>query len=202
MTRCIQGADGVASCLCRRVRGSGEPGGRVARRAVAGGRGPRVAGGVRLSERQARRYVNEALARPEGVAVPERTAVFTVRLAPSLIAGLRERARTDGMSLSAATAAAVGGISIGGRRGPVARRVEIEFVGDRLADARLAQAYVILAPERRRVTGNERRDDEREQHRGAAVDRSEGPGGGDLRAGVLGSAAARADDSEPDRRVA
>ena len=39
----------------------------------------------------------------------------------------------------------------------MARRVEIEFVGDRLADARLAQAYVILAPERRRVTGNERR---------------------------------------------
>ena len=27
----------------------------------------------------------------------------------------------------------------------MARRVEIEFVGDRLADARLAQAYVILA---------------------------------------------------------
>ena len=45
-----------------------------------------------LSERQARRYVNAALERPEGVAVPERTAVFTVRLAPSLIAGLRERA--------------------------------------------------------------------------------------------------------------
>ena len=57
-----------------------------------------------LSERQARRYVNEALERPEGVVVPERTAVFTVRLAPSLIAGLRERARRDGLSLSAATA--------------------------------------------------------------------------------------------------
>jgi hypothetical protein len=28
-----------------------------------------------LSERQARRYVNEALARPDGVVVPERTAV-------------------------------------------------------------------------------------------------------------------------------
>jgi predicted DNA-binding transcriptional regulator YafY len=61
-----------------------------------------------LSERQARRYVNEALARPDGMAVPERTAVFTVRLAPSLIAGLRERARSSGLSLSAATAAAVG----------------------------------------------------------------------------------------------
>jgi hypothetical protein len=61
-----------------------------------------------LSERQGRRYVNEALARPEGVVVPERTVVFTVRLAPSLIAGLRERARSGGVSLSAATAAAVG----------------------------------------------------------------------------------------------
>ena len=60
-----------------------------------------------LSERQARRYVNEALARPEGVVVPERTVVFTVRLAPSLIAGLRERARASGRSLSATTAAAV-----------------------------------------------------------------------------------------------
>ena len=61
-----------------------------------------------LSERQARRYVNEALARPDGVVVPERTAVFTVRLAPSLIVGLREHARASGVSLSAATAAAVG----------------------------------------------------------------------------------------------
>lgn len=62
-----------------------------------------------LSERQARRYVNEALARPDGVLVPERSAVFTVRLAPSLIVGLREHARASGLSLSAVTAAAVGG---------------------------------------------------------------------------------------------
>ena len=61
-----------------------------------------------LSERQARRYVNEALERPDGVSVPERTAVFTVRLAPSLIGGLRERARVSGVSLTAVTAAAVG----------------------------------------------------------------------------------------------
>ena len=46
----------------------------------------------RLSERQARRYVSAAIERPEGVAVPERTTVFTVRLAPSLIAGLRGHA--------------------------------------------------------------------------------------------------------------
>jgi hypothetical protein len=60
-----------------------------------------------LSERQARRYVNAAIERPEGVAVPERTAVFTVRLAPSLIAGLREVARSRGVSLSATVAEAV-----------------------------------------------------------------------------------------------
>jgi predicted DNA-binding transcriptional regulator YafY len=60
-----------------------------------------------LSERQARRYVNVARERPEGIAVPERTVVFTVRLAPSLIAGLRERARSRGQTLSAAVAEAV-----------------------------------------------------------------------------------------------
>ena len=98
--------------------------------------------------------------------MPERTAVFTVRLAPSLIAGLRERAGSRGQTLSAT----VGGggaarISITPTSDTVARRVEIEFVGDRLASARLAQAYAIVVPERRRVTGNERRDDERQRSR-------------------------------------
>src|SRR5204863_10110493 len=60
-----------------------------------------------LAERQARRYVNAALAEPDGVPVPERTAVFTVRLAPSLIGGLRERAGASGQPLSAVTAEAV-----------------------------------------------------------------------------------------------
>jgi hypothetical protein len=60
-----------------------------------------------LSERQARRYVNAAQATPEGVMVPERTAVFTVRLAPSLIAGLRRHARSRGQPLSATVAEAV-----------------------------------------------------------------------------------------------
>ena len=60
----------------------------------------------------------------------------------------------------------------------MARRVEIEFVGERLAVARLAQAYAIAVPERRRVTHNERRDDERQ---GLADGRTDGPGGGDLR---------------------
>jgi hypothetical protein len=71
-----------------------------------------------LSERQARRYVNAGLEEPEGVAVPERTAVFTVRLAPSLIGGLRERAGATGQTLSAVTTEAVRGYLAGtGRRG-------------------------------------------------------------------------------------
>jgi predicted HicB family RNase H-like nuclease len=60
-----------------------------------------------LSERQARRYVTAAIERPEGVAVPERTIVFTVRLAPSLVARLRGVARSRGVSLSATVTEAV-----------------------------------------------------------------------------------------------
>ena len=60
-----------------------------------------------LSERQARRYVNAGSREPAGVPVPERTAVFTVRLAPSLIGGLRVHAGSSGQTLSAATAEAV-----------------------------------------------------------------------------------------------
>jgi hypothetical protein len=71
-----------------------------------------------LSERQARRYVNVALEQPKGVAVPERTAVFTVRLAPSLVGGLRERAGATGQTLSAVTAEAVRGyLARTGQRG-------------------------------------------------------------------------------------
>jgi hypothetical protein len=71
-----------------------------------------------LSERQARRYVSVALGQPEGVPVPERTAVFTVRLAPSLIGGLREHAGASGQTLSAVTAEAVRGYLAGaGQRG-------------------------------------------------------------------------------------
>src|ERR1035437_5811713 len=54
-----------------------------------------------LSERQARRYVNAALDRPEGV------VVFAVRVAPSLIAGLRQRADSRGLTLSATVAEAL-----------------------------------------------------------------------------------------------
>jgi hypothetical protein len=70
-----------------------------------------------LSERQARRYVTAGLERPGGVPVPERTMVFTVRLAPSLIGGMRERARATGQTLSAVTAEAVRGYLVGERGG-------------------------------------------------------------------------------------
>jgi len=60
-----------------------------------------------LSERQARRYVRAAERCPDGVAVPERTVVFTVRLPVSLVAGVRAAAARAGDSLSATTARAL-----------------------------------------------------------------------------------------------
>jgi predicted DNA-binding transcriptional regulator YafY len=60
-----------------------------------------------LSERQARRYVQAAQRCPDGVVVPERTAVFTVRLPASLIAGVRGAAAINGDSLSLTTARAL-----------------------------------------------------------------------------------------------
>lgn len=76
-----------------------------------------------LSERQARRYVNAGLQQPDGVPVPERTAVFTVRLAPSLIDGLRAQAGVTGQTLSSVTAEAVNAYlaGAGGRGGGQAR---------------------------------------------------------------------------------
>ena len=60
-----------------------------------------------LSERQARRYVQAAQRTPGGVAVPERTAVFTVKLPASLIARVRTAARAGGASVSATAAEAL-----------------------------------------------------------------------------------------------
>jgi hypothetical protein len=82
-----------------------------------------------VSERQARRYVRAAQLAPDGVAVPERTAVFTVKLPVSLIARLRAAARGSGRSVSATAAEAlrVGlervapGQGRGGREGGKAR---------------------------------------------------------------------------------
>ena len=121
-----------------------------------------------LSERQGRRYMRGAGAgggrRGAGAHGGVHGAVGAVT-----DRWLRERAQASGVSLSAATAAAVAVYleQAGEASGPVVRPVEIEFVGDRLADARLAQAYVILAPERRRVTHSERSGSERERQRRA-----------------------------------
>jgi predicted DNA-binding transcriptional regulator YafY len=61
-----------------------------------------------LSERQARRYVRAAERCPDGVVVPERTAVFTVRLPESLIVAVRAAAAArGGVSLSETTAHAL-----------------------------------------------------------------------------------------------
>jgi predicted DNA-binding transcriptional regulator YafY len=60
-----------------------------------------------LSERQARRYVQAAQHCPDGVAVPERTMAFTVRLPASLIGGVRAAAAASGESLSATAARAL-----------------------------------------------------------------------------------------------
>jgi len=105
--RGIQTSDGEPPSLCRRVRGSGEPCGRVAGRALAGGCCASAADRAWSVGASGARYVNAALERPEGLAVPERTAVFTVRLAPSLIAGLRRHARSRGQTLSATVTEAV-----------------------------------------------------------------------------------------------
>lgn len=60
----------------------------------------------RVSERQARRYVDEA--RERGVvAVPETAVVFTVRLPAGLVRRLRRHARTSRRTLSSVVAEAV-----------------------------------------------------------------------------------------------
>lgn len=60
----------------------------------------------RLSERQARRYVDEARERGS-VAVPESTVVFTVRLPAGLVRRLRRHARTSRRTLSSLVAEAL-----------------------------------------------------------------------------------------------
>ena len=62
-----------------------------------------------LSARQALRYVRAAQAAPSGVAVPEVTATFTVRLPVSVIAAARAGARDRGQGLGVLTAAALRG---------------------------------------------------------------------------------------------
>lgn len=74
-----------------------------------------------LSERQARRYVRAAQRSPEGVAVPERTVVFTVRLPGSMIERVRAVAAGSERSLSATVADALRRGLAGSERGGAAR---------------------------------------------------------------------------------
>jgi hypothetical protein len=62
-----------------------------------------------LSARQAVRYVRAAQAMPDGMAVPEATATFTVRLPVSVIEAARAGASGRGQGLGALTAAALRG---------------------------------------------------------------------------------------------
>jgi hypothetical protein len=75
-----------------------------------------------LSERQARRYVRAAQRSPDGVMVPERTVVFTVRLPVSLVERVRAVAAGGAISLSATVAdALVRGLAGSKRDGGTAR---------------------------------------------------------------------------------
>ena len=88
--------------------------------------------------------------------MPERTAVFTVRLAPSLVAGLRRHARSRGLTPSAAVAEAAR-LYLDARptSDAVAARVEIEFVG-RSARQRAAGAGVRFRGARAAPSDNQR----------------------------------------------
>jgi hypothetical protein len=65
-----------------------------------------LAGRLRCSERQARRYVSRAAASGR-VAVPDEGTVFTVRLPVRLAAAAREHARASGRTVSSVVAQAL-----------------------------------------------------------------------------------------------
>jgi hypothetical protein len=64
-------------------------------------------------------------------------------------------------------------------------QVRVDYVFDRLHDAKLAQAYSLLVPARERPVGGSVKEFEHED-------------GSDLRTGVVGAAAGGEHDSEPD----
>src|SRR6266852_156701 len=74
-----------------------------------------LAGRFGCSVRQARRYADQA-ARSGRVAVPEATAVFTVKLPVRLAAAVREHARASGRTISAVVAQALEEFLERGRR--------------------------------------------------------------------------------------
>ena len=68
------------------------------------------------SPRQARRYAERATEGGRAV-VPEETTVFTVRLPAMLVAGVRERAKASGSTISALVAQALTEFLARGHRG-------------------------------------------------------------------------------------
>ena len=74
-----------------------------------------LAGRLRCSQRQARRYVGLAAAAGP-VPVPEPGTVFTVRLPTRLAAAVREHARASGRTISAVAAQALEEFLAGGHK--------------------------------------------------------------------------------------
>ena len=75
-----------------------------------------LAGRLGCSQRQARRYVDQA-ARSGRVVVPEASSVFTVKLPVRLAAAVREHARASGRTISAVVAQALEEFLSHGRTG-------------------------------------------------------------------------------------
>jgi hypothetical protein len=80
----------------------------------------------------------------------------------------------------------------------VALRVEVRYVGDRLAGARLAQAYGFCVPERLRVTAKTTE----EVAGDGGFEAEPGEDRRDLRPGLNGSSARAGDERKPGRRAA
>jgi hypothetical protein len=60
-----------------------------------------------VSQRHAYRYVQEAQKSDQTLQIPEQKIVFTVKLPPSLIQQVRDRAKTSGQSISDLTSIAL-----------------------------------------------------------------------------------------------
>ena len=73
-----------------------------------------------VSTRQARRYVEQAVSAGRRE-VPEESVVFTVKLPASLVARVRQKARTSGVTISALVAQALTDFLSQGRGGRSAR---------------------------------------------------------------------------------
>ena len=102
----------------------------------------------RLSERQARRYVERA--RDQGaMEIPGRKVVFTVKLPAALARRVRRAARATGQSISSLVCRRCRSSWSAMMARRLSGRSAAEFVFDRAGEQSLARAYRILVPERR-----------------------------------------------------